>query len=329
MDCLHAAEILAASHDGELLDAAVLAEARRHAAACPQCRALDLITRRIREIPSPAAPDELLVRLEALAADEAHRVRGAERDRTALDALARTPVPLARTARPWMPRLTTVASAAAVLLLAAAVGGVAWLNQGPGAANKGSEEAFTTLQYDEAPSAVPESDAGTNDTAMRSAEQPAPPYIVFSGGVYVAADVPMPADASPVGVVTTDLGTGASVSRNVLSADPDGPLFVEAAEGYQAFARVERTFGRARYVLVADYPITMYGAWPTFPADLPQPMNLDGSLAYARFGFDDLGVDVYLPQGGNVEDGFAIAPHTEPDDPAAGNPDWTWWVPLP
>jgi hypothetical protein len=43
---------------------------------------------------------------------------------------------------------------------------------------------------------------------------------------------------------------------------------------------------------------------------------------------DDRGREVFVPFGAYVSGGFALAPGTPADDPAAGNPNWTWWEPI-
>jgi hypothetical protein len=44
---------------------------------------------------------------------------------------------------------------------------------------------------------------------------------------------------------------------------------------------------------------------------------------------DDAGVTVFSRIGEVPDRGFAIAPGTPSGDPAAGNPNWTWWLPVP
>jgi hypothetical protein len=107
-------------------------------------------------------------------------------------------------------------------------------------------------------------------------------------------------------------------------------LFVPADEsgGYLEFARVVRSLGRMEYGLVTGTPLQWYGQWPTLPARFTTPLSPDGSPTFVLAAKDDLGVDVYIPPSGRIADGFAVAPGTQPTDPAAGDPNWTWWEPL-
>lgn len=319
MDCLQASEIVSLAIDGELVDAARLAEARSHCASCPQCASLLRVLDRVRAVPTPKAPDALLARLEGAAAQAAERVR-------AEAAAPEPPVALHPHVRARTPRLVAFASAAAVLLVAFTVGSIALLSRSvPETAGE-----LTTLsdeQYSTVPSAEPEMGAAEDSTAMRTQEQAAPPYVLYGETVYVQSSLPAPSTLTTVGSVWSDLGSGSAANHAALLAPgTDEPLFVQAAPGQLlSFTRVVRTLGRAEYALVTDVAIARFGEWPTLPSEIPQPESADGKPVFHRIGFDDTGVNVYGLLTSSIDEGFAIAPGSAASDPAAGNPNWTWW----
>ena len=89
-----------------------------------------------------------------------------------------------------------------------------------------------------------------------------------------------------------------------------------------------RVLSGKTFQLTTGTPITRFGEWPTLPSQYPQPTQPDGSPTFRQSGADATGVAAYAPPGGPPEDGFAIAPGSSPNDPAGGNPNWTWWTPL-
>ncbi|MHB1324168.1 MAG: zf-HC2 domain-containing protein [Coriobacteriia bacterium] len=324
MDCLQASEIVTAALDGELLDADALGRAREHCAACPRCRAIERLGHRVQQAGATQAPSELVAKLEDLGTAQAMRVRQVV-ERQDFGIIAAEPA-AARGAWEWTPRFTAFASAAAVVLISLAAGSVALL----GAGDKAADTAAELMLADDdmpAPSAGPESMMAEDATGMRATEQPAaPPYVVHDGIVHVMTGVPAPSALATAGTVTTDLGTGTTGSHAAFTAGAGGPVFVRDAGGtYLAFAPVVRGFGRAAYALVSDVPIARFGQWPSLPTGMAGPQSPDGAPVFMRFGFDDLGVDVYAPTPGGIDGGFAIAPGTAAGDPAAGNPNWTWW----
>lgn len=325
MDCLQAAEIVASEMDGELVDAALLAQASAHCASCPECVPLLHLHARMREVPAPRAPQALVAELESAALRAAADVRDTEIVAELLPELAAAS--LGR--RPWYQsaRLLTYASAAAAVLAVFVVGTIVFRGGGQEAA----DQAGTLMTSEEsAPApAAPESSAAQDGADMRTAELPAPPYVVFGGAVYVQSDVPTPASLVTAGAVASDLGTGSPTSHTALAVSgTTDPIFIRTVDGrYLSFSLVTRTLGRRTYALASE-EVARFGQWPTLPASLPQPASDDGSPAFGRFGFDDRGADVYVPANEGANEGFAIAPGTPADDPAAGNPNWTWWVPV-
>ncbi len=76
-------------------------------------------------------------------------------------------------------------------------------------------------------------------------------------------------------------------------------------------------------------PIGSFGKWPLPPPGLPMPTQEDGSPVFKASVVDDHGQRIYVAEEGYPREGIAIAPNTSSNDPAAGNPNWTWWEPIP
>ncbi|MBN1193076.1 MAG: hypothetical protein JXA36_05250 [Coriobacteriia bacterium] len=323
MDCLSACEIISTAHDRELVDADLLIEARAHVAECAECRAFVRALARSAEIPGPQAPDELLDRLLAASAQAAAATREAVAAPDSVPGTAQLPT------RPgvsqWVPRFTAFASAAAVLLIALTAGSVALLN------SLGSQQAEDSLS---APTTAEREDA-TSETAAGVLESQitAPAYITLNGGVWVLVDSAgvVPSKPETAGVVTSSLDeAGVPVEREAFfEGSATDTLHVRLADDrYFTFERVVRSYGLREYGLVSGIDIESFGTWPTLPTRFATPGDQDGTPTFRLLSFDDRGTDIFITPGGSVEDGFAVAPGTGEDDPAAGNPGWTWWEPL-
>ncbi len=336
MDCLKAQEILSEALDHDV-DAASLAEARSHCDGCPECarleRGLDVLARAT----APSAPEDLVERLVALGAKEAVLIRAAaaEAEESVGEPAAVIPVVLMARKR-WTPRLTAFASAAAVLLVALVatgigLGGMLSANRGVTDSPRTSEEYDATSAYSYL--AAPDAEYGSADATKDAVAQPgAPPYVVLDGVVYA----PMGQLAvSPSTLVTAtsvatafDTGTEPAAIPTFRIADETGTIVLRTApDTYLGFSTVTRQLLQRRFVLTSGSDIPAYGTWPTLLRRFAVPTSPDGSPTFSFFVKDDSGVLVYIPAGGTVEDGFAVAPGTAPDDPASGNPNWTWWEP--
>lgn len=329
MDCLQACEIFSAAHDGEPVDPAALAEARRHAVLCAECRAFAGMLNRIATTPAPRAPERLLMRLDDLAAVAAKGIREAPTPESVpvpdLADLHEHPEPVR-----WLPRFTAFASAAAVLLVVLVVGSIALLG-GPGQqATESADRTFGETQLT-APTAEESATDAVGSTAA-VATQPSPPYVSLDSAVWLLTGpaTPEPSTLATAGVVASTLDGPSQADHPAYFAGADrATLYVRTSDGrYLAFARVVRTLGRAPYGLVTGTPIATFGTWPTLPGRFGQPQAADGSPVFRRAGFDDANLDVFVPAGGNLTDGFALAPGTPAGDPAAGSPNWTWWERL-
>jgi len=359
MDCLRAAETLSASYDREPVEPEELAEAHEHCGSCAECASLLETLSRLDAIPTPRASDELVALLVARSAAAAAEIRaaasvpeaagqaGAQPDavRTAETGSLSAPQSSMRAARRWIPsaswtpRFAAFAAAAAVLVVALSVGAVGLLGSLGG--QTAQDDAIVRMEStgesaaesgptdgDVAAVAPPESEERYGVDVQAS-----PPYVVLTGAVWALQGPATPQKSllTTAGVVATSLdGTGEVTERTAfLDAPESGTLWIAADDGgWLAFARVVRELGRRPFGLVTESAIGRFGEWPSLPTRLEQPTSPDGSPTFRYYGFDDRGVDIFVPLTGRAEDGFAVAPGTAPDDPAAGNPGWTWWEPL-
>ena len=348
MDCLRATEIISAAHDGELVPAEDLARAREHCATCASCAAFASTLARLDVIPGPRASDGLVTRLTALGAQTAAEI--ADRASAAAEATQPEASVSPGTVAPrvprvvpgwWTPRFTIMATAAAMLFLAVAVGAVGL--SGLLGSQAASPDDVALLESTGAPvpgTAEGSGEAATSDDAA-SASAPdgtaralavAPAYVTLEDGVWTleAPGDPLPSEATTAGVVTSALADSGEAARRTSFVSADGlTLWVADDDGtYARFARVTRTLGMSRYGLTSGTTLAYFGQWPTLPERFEPPAASDGSPTFRYFGFDDLTRDIYVPVGASPGAGFALPPNTPPDDPAGGNPYWTWWEPL-
>ena len=332
MNCQSAAEILSAAHDGPV-SADELALAKQHCDACSQCAAFRDMLARIDSVPTPVASPELKERLNALGTETAVAIRTEQAAQEAVILTASPQAARESVLSRWTPRLTAYVAAAAVLVLAVGITTARLVNMsGTHEAAEREEAAVSADSLEEVPVA-PEN--GKQDDAVTGAvaEAAAPDYVTLEAGVWVLAGPASPSASTltTAGVVVSSLGDPVSPgSMTAFWTSPDADnLYVRAADGaYLAFDRVTRTLGRRPYQLQSGTTLTQYGQWPTLPEAYPQPTAADGSPTFRFFGIDDLGVQVYVPSSGRVEDGFAVPPGTATTDPATGNPGWTWWEPY-
>lgn len=204
-------------------------------------------------------------------------------------------------------------------------------------ARRSSGDLGTT--YSEAPAAdmaaapqTTESSAPAEKTAGQSA--PASSTVLFitnNGLVYRQAGTVKPSlpGASAVGTVTMSFSAQAPVQDYVAytaEGEPDALYIAKAPQSFERFDLVTRSYKAVTYALGSS-PIASFGAWPTLPSGISAPTQPDGSPQFVEDGTDALGVTVYRGSNGTAADGIAIAPGTPATDPAAGNPNWTWWTP--
>lgn len=325
MDCMQACEVISAAHDGELVDAAVLAAARAHAEVCEECAIFVRVLDRIASTPGPEAPPALVARIGEMT--DAHRPT----DNTTAPERTRPREWRDRERFTWLPRVAALASAAAVLLVVVSAGGIVLFRTTMQTAN---EESVKQADGDEALMAAPSAETAEDAASARAGATAAvPAFVSLDAAVWTLTDVTdaAPSDLGPAGSVMTSLGGSVNAERSAFHPGDDRSLLYVTDDdgGYHVFSRVVRTLGGADYGLVTGTPIGSFGVWPTLPGRFGTPARADGSPVFEPAGYDDLHVGVFLPPGGDTADGFALAPGTTPDDPAAGNPGWTWWEPFP
>ncbi|MDP2233822.1 MAG: hypothetical protein Q8K89_09315 [Actinomycetota bacterium] len=337
-ECLQAHETISLAYDGEAVTSEDLRNAKTHCAGCPDCAAFVAGLARIRQIPAPQATeasiDRALVSVkrvsDALAAREAKDVRDAA---DAADAPARPKVlSFGRSLPAWS---GWVATAAAVVLAVGVItaNGIRYMNApAESSISQSGMGAESSADY----SAVP---APSDDALQGSASASksydlnragAPEYVVFQGFVYAVDPKPetLSASATRLGSLPSDLGTGEVRECDVYAGSSPGAIIVsgDRTSTYAATAIV-RQFNGASFGL-ASSEITKYGVWPEMPQGIAQPTAEDGSPVFEEGGKDDSRIAIYVLPGVDPSAGFAIAPGTSSSDPAAGNPNWTWWVPL-
>ncbi|PKQ20381.1 MAG: hypothetical protein CVT66_05260 [Actinobacteria bacterium HGW-Actinobacteria-6] len=336
MECLKAQQLLSESIEGGV-DEAELAEASAHCADCRECAQFLRMTTRLAGLPTPKASTDLIDRLICLGAKEAILLRESVASvEESIEAGSITHAEKTTRFLPtwWAPRLTAFAAAAAVLLVALVATGI-----GLGGL-LGQQAATETLSRNDtesealkdSPVATAPSAADSTQGSAELSQRAAPPYIVIDGLVYAPTG---PRTVAPASLITatpvlTALDTGGDPMTLQSYRVDNAPLtaILQQADGtYLGFSAVTRSFGGATFVLESGSLLTAYGQWPTLPARFQTPSSPDGSPTFSFFGKDDARVLVYVPAGGEASTGFAVAPGTAPDDPAVGNPNWTWWRP--
>jgi hypothetical protein len=332
MNCSEIQELLSAAADGGADDAVRVVEARTHCDTCPACARFRDVIALSGPTASPPAPSHLVDALVVLAHDEAARLR-AER--------AAAPAPLAAAAHVadrrvgWLPRVTAYVAAAAVVVVSVTVLSLSISQLGGQKATEDAALGPEAALSGPAATATPEDGAADGQrTAADLAASTAPAYVALDSRVFRLAG---PATVSPSALTTAGVvasafdttgPTGAFTAWYVRS-DRTRILIERTPGALTSFEAVVRSFGGMPYQLTSGGTLDAYGIWPSLPSRFAPPTEADGSPTFRYLGIDDLGGSVYVPVGGRIEDGFAVAPGTAPADPAAGNPNWTWWQPLP
>jgi len=331
VDCLKASEILSMVHDGEFDDEPLIAEARAHCDDCASCAAFADTLEHLATLPAPEAPEHLVERLRVLGrkASSARETAPAASERLAQTARAKSAAVMAMAGgRPRsQQRFAGFITVAALLIVGSVVTGIG-INRM--ADTSDSERSATTAQ---------ESDTALGAAPMATGESSAygdgsPAYVIYDGGVFVLGGDSMPSSAmDQAGTVSSALdggGTPVALLTLVLQGGQRADqIWVERPDGsFLPFKRVVRLLGGRSFQLVSDPVLDSFGIWPTLPSRFAPPESTDGGPTFTHAGFDDRGVDIYAPVGADASSGFAVRPGTAADDPAASNPNWTWWEPL-
>ena len=360
MDCIEAQSAISAAVDRAPVDSFVLEDAKNHCKACPACGAFVRTLSAAKRSPLPQPPSDLpdrimaAVRAEALAdrlsAEAAARAdvdRGsaASKAATAGDANMLSHPSLALIfARKNRRQLAIWGSAAAVLLVLAGVAAVNGVREITGADSTSNMLVVDAGSSTGAPTAaVPESAGAAAKTATGSvsgttlgsapASQTAAglSLVTISGDVYRLSG-PAALTRSQLrqmGTASTAMASGGlPKERTVFAGSDPARVFLEDDSGkLLAFDRVVRVFRDVTYQQQAA-AIPSFGTWPSLPSQITAPSSPDGSPTFVEEGVDAAGVKVYRLAIASASMGIGIAPGTSSGDPAAGNPNWTWWVPV-
>ncbi len=332
MNCSEIQELLSAAADGAYDDAVRVIEAQTHCDTCPACARFRDVIALSGPTASPSAPPELVESLVVLARDEAARLR-AER----AEASARPPVAPDAVSRrvAWLPRLTAYVAAAAVVVVSVTVLSLSISRLGREKTAEDAARPPEAALSGSAATTTPENGASGDERAAADvAASVAPSYVALDGRVFRLAG---PASVAPsalttAGVVASSFDTGGpagALTAWYVRSDRTRILIERTPGSLTSFEAVIRSFGGMPYQLTSGGTLDAYGIWPTLPSRFAPPTEADGSPTFRYLGTDDLDGGVYVPVGGRIEDGFAVAPGTAPADPAAGNPNWTWWQLLP
>jgi negative regulator of sigma E activity len=333
-DCRDIELALSALHDGALTAQDEIAAVREHCATCPSCSSFAGALRALDGLPAPVAPAALADRVAAAMSAEAEKMAqpaGAAvaavplQERLTVDAKA--PAWLTRT-RLWA--ITGgVAASAAVLVMAVVLSQGLDVRSGLDSAARGPAASPPAAESGAAGS----TSAPVAGAPATTAKETAPDYIVFSGAVYVGeGNIDATGSAlTTLGVVPTSLDLGGSaLNLTVFRSGTDALALVLGLPtgSYRRFGPVTRKYGARTYQLQSGTAIARFGEWPRLVASVPEPTRADGYPIMQKYGLDSAGVPIFVRIGANPDGGFAVAPGTSPDDPAAGNPFWTWWAPT-
>lgn len=363
MDCHEAQRIISEALDGEPIAPATVREAKDHCAGCRDCLAYVKSLAVVSRTPLPEPPADLADRvmtrvraeaesisaeraLEAAAVEEAAEAEaetaGERNAATTLPDMAPVDVKAlwARLLRPENRRAVAIwAGAAAALVVLIGFLAVAGVNsilhtagvQSAKSTNLSTSERDSGLTGQSAAGSTPPSSAETTSgVTAGAASQPSADYIVAGGYVYRLL--------GPSSYARSNLTTGGTTSSSLAGADaPKSHAYYLAPEkhkivlddgmgGLYVFELVTRDFAGNQFALRSG-DIASYKTWPTLPPPMQAPTNGDGTPEYQLAG-TSLGVNAYVKAGTTADAGIAIGPNTPATDPAAGNPNWTWWTPL-
>lgn len=350
MDCARAQETLSAAVDREA-GAEELAAAKTHSASCRRCAAFLDALAGISAAEPPRAPADLPDRILAVVAEEAH-CSEEERLLASLD-IAEEPSRRLGFRRSGMPGLAwplvavcLATGALSAFVVVRSFGERQWAEreraslhsppygaQGPGEAGTGIQG--PTGQDAAAGHAVNETPETAADgaLALRSDPATAPPYVSHDGRVWKWTRTTRidASELTTVGAVVTarDSGQRATSWPAYKREGESDSLYVGRPDGScDRFLLVVRTLNGHRFALTNGATLERYGIWPGLPPGMGEPVRTDGSPGFVPGGSDDASVPVFASAGHRAEEGFAVGPGTAGRDPAAGNPNWTWWEPL-
>jgi hypothetical protein len=345
--------------DGEHVDAVLLAAAKDHCTACPDCAAWvrALVRVRAAEAPTPPAdlPDRIMARVRAIEAEKhpapapaqaqaapepeeipadiAAMLSGTTRTRPAPQGEALGFERLIHKLLDPDRRLPNLLWAATAVTGVVGIAVVLTVTMRMSSLRSGQtpENALVLDTYGTAPQATPEPEGlakvpepgemGALDTQAAASST----LIVVNDIVYRAGGVDLTtqrASLSVIGNTTTSLDvSGEPRERTVLGSSDLSRVYIEADDGsLLAFVRVTRTYQGKTYALNSGN-ITGYGQAPSLPARFSAPTSPDGSPTFQADAADP---NVFVLIGQSADQGIALPPGA---DSISSN--WTWWTPVP
>ncbi len=346
-ECLEAQQIVSETYDGEHVDPAAIQRARQHCTECPECSVFVSRLAAIRKTPAPSAPPRVIqnaietIRTEVVAqaalAEEAAAATARAASAAKEDAsVAPRPIPPAQ--QPSPRRLTQAtwfawggwATAAAVALVLVGVLAVRGISYIAGPQEKAASDTAMITQNDSSAAPLSAAPESADDAAEASRSSASARFITVGGFVYAytGPGARLPSNATTIGVTVSALDTGSAPQQYSVSSAGGDNFVVVTETGLYGFELVARTLRGQSYGLQSR-ALSGFGQWPSLPEGYAEPASDDGSPSFSRATSDDSGVAIFTPNGSDPSGGFAIAPGTSSSDPAGGNPNWTWWAPLP
>jgi len=352
MECVTAQQVISSALDREPVDSYQLEEAKEHCRTCPECGLFVRAQLVAQQVPLPEPPadlaDRVMSRVRAEAAENATAAEAAAAAATAASASAayRRPVPATGTpAQPLgtlapkprvarkLPRIwVSAAAAAAVIVALLGTGAIVVF----GMREMSPPPQTNTQIYQGAPQSADSASTGFGSAAgsapQASAKATGARAITVGGVVYkqMGASTLDSSTVSIVGSTNSSLGGAAIKKRDVYaktSSVQDKAVYVSDDNGQLLeFTPVTRGYAGMTFVLTSS-ELTSFDQWPGLPAQITPPTTADGQPTFVYDGTDSSGVRVYRQANSTVTQGIAIAPNTSANDPAAGNPNWTWWNP--
>lgn len=238
---------------------------------------------------------------------------------------------------PW--RMAAWVGTAAVVFVALGFAAVIGIRSGMSPSATSSRDAATVAEDSASDKAAggaptdgtelssPAAPPATSQSAPALAPGLVPDYITMNGVVYRSSQTSLAeSQLTTAGVTRTALDSGGDPHALTVYATPTSGRVAIVSDGRTlAFDMVTRTFDGQTYVLTSR-PIVAFGTWPSLPSGFSEPATPEGAPTFVPGPKDDLGVQVYTRPGIAIDKGLALAPKTPPNDPAQGNPNWTWWT---